>query len=260
MSWIAYQDLDFSDSAFSRLFVDYVTDYEKVRQFYNGNPQDNNDWRRVLREVTGRSIDRSEISNILSRQNRDFHCGVKSLANIDLLRDDNCVAVITGQQVGLFTGPLYTIYKAITAIKLSERLAHDFPDYKFVPIFWLAGEDHDFEEVSNVSVYNAAGELVRLDYRSSDKEAGTNFGAVGEIELDESIKDLFHTMEEILVPTEFKQKVLELFRTAYQPGMTFNKAFVHLMNVLLEDSGLIFLDSNDAELKMLLRPVFQREL
>lgn len=259
-NWIDYQDLGSSDGAFSRLFVDYVTDYQKVRQFYGGNPQDANDWRQLLQVVCARNIDRSRLAQILSRQNRDFHCGVKSLANIDLLRDDNCVGVVTGQQVGLLTGPLYTIYKAITAVKLADKLSKEFPEYKFVPIFWLAGEDHDFEEVSSVSVYNREGELVRLDYKTEGRESEANRGAVGEIELDESIELVFKSAEEALLPTEFKPKVLELFKKAYQQGMTFNKAFVHLMNVLLEDSGLIFLNSNDAEIKQLLLPVFRKEL
>jgi bacillithiol biosynthesis cysteine-adding enzyme BshC len=260
MNWIDYQDLDFSDSSFTRLFIDYVSDFPKVQQFYGGNPQNPEDWRRLLWQVCDRTIDRSSVSQILSRQNRDFHCGVKSLANIDMLRDDNCVAVVTGQQVGLFTGPLYTVYKAITAVKLSLKLAKDYPDYKFVPIFWLAGEDHDFEEVRTVSVFNAAGELVRIDYTKDGKEAGANYGAVGEIELDENIEELFGSVNNALVPTEFKPKVLELFKTAYQKGMSFSKAFVHLMNVLLEDSGLVFLNSNDEEFKRLLLPVFQAEL
>ncbi len=260
MNWIDYRDLSSGDSAFSRLFVDYVSDYQKVHQFYSGNPRDEADWRRLLKEVSERKIDRSAISQILSRQNRDFHCGVRSLANIDFLRDDNCVAVVTGQQVGLFTGPLYTIYKAITAVKLSVKLAEEHPDYRFVPIFWLAGEDHDFEEVSSVSIFNAAGELVRYEYKPERSEKDVNYGAVGEIELDDSIQQLFKSAGESLVPTEFKPKVLELFETAYQKGMTFNKAFVHLMNVLFEDSGLIFLDSNDAEFKRLLLPVFRKEL
>lgn len=260
MNFVDYRDLEASDGAFTRLFVDYIGDYQKVRQFYGGNPQDENDWRHLLKQVSDRVIDRSRLTQILSRQNRDLHCGVKSLANIDLLRDDNCVVVVTGQQVGLFTGPMYTIYKAITAIKLSEKLANEYPDYSFVPIFWLAGEDHDFEEVSSVSFFNAAGELVKADYKPEHKQEGLNQGAVGEIVFDESIEQLFKFVEDSLLPTEFKPKVLDLFKTAYQKGMTFNKAFVHLMNVLLEDSGLIFLDSNDAEIKRLLLPVFQREL
>ena len=260
MNWIDYRDLTSGDSAFSRLFVDYISDYPKVRQFYNGNPREESDWKRVIKEVLGRNFDRSAISQILTRQNRDFHCGVRSLANIDFLRDDNCVAVVTGQQVGLFTGPLYTIYKAITAVKLSARLGEQFPENKFVPIFWLAGEDHDFEEVSSVSVYNVAGELVRYEYKPKQERSEANYGPVGEIELDESIEQLFKAAAESLVPTEFKPKVIELYATAYQKGMTFNKAFVHLMNVLFEDSGLIFLNSNDAELKKLLQPTFQQEL
>lgn len=260
MNWIDYRDLSSGEGTVSRLFVDYVTDYSKVQQFYNGNVQDPDDWRRLLKAVSERVLDRSAISQILSRQNRDYHCGVRTLANIDLLLDDNTVAVVTGQQVGLCTGPMYTIYKAITAVKLAAKLTVDYPDHKFVPVFWLAGEDHDFEEVSSFSVYNAAGELASFDYTIEGKDHTANFGAVGEIEFDASIENLWKSVQEALLPTEFRPKVLELFRTAYQQGMTFNKAFVHLMNVLFEDSGLIFLTSNDADLKKLLLPVFQKEL
>ncbi len=260
MNWIDYSDLESSDGAFSRLFVDYVSEFEKVGQFYGGDPQNPDDWRRLLDQVRRHAVDRSSLTRILSRQNRDLHCGVKTLANIDHLRDDNCVAVVTGQQVGLFTGPMYTIYKSITAIKLAEKLGRDYPDHKFVPVFWLAGEDHDFEEVSSVSLFHATGELVHVDYKHELKHDGSNYGAVGEIVFDESIDEVFKIVDQALQPTEFKGQVLELFKTAYQKGMTFNKAFVHLMNVLLEDSGLIFLDSNDKEVKELLRPVFRREL
>ena len=260
MRWLDFGDLVSGDSAFSRLFVDYVTDYQKVHQFYNGNPQDKEDWVKMFRRVCEQKIDRSAISQILTRQNRDFHCGVRTLANIDLLRDDNCVAIVTGQQVGLFTGPLYTIYKAITAVKLAEKFSSEFPEYKFVPIFWLAGEDHDFEEVRTVYVFDAAGELLKYDYDEGKRSSEANYGAVGEIELDDSIDQMFASLEQALVPTEFKPKVLELFRTAYQKGMTFNKAFVHLMNVLFEDSGLVFLNSNDAEIKRMLVPIFEKEL
>ena len=258
-NWIDYKDLESSEGAFTRLFIDYVTDYARVGQFYSGNPQESQDWRRLLGQVCARSIERSSLTQIISRQNRDFHCGVKSLANIDMLRDDNCVAIVTGQQVGVFTGPLYTIYKAITAVKLADKLSRDFPEYKFVPMFWLAGEDHDFEEVSSVSLFNAAGELLRLDYQPQKKDAQANVGAVGEIVFDDSIESLFASVDDALVPTEFKAKVQGLYKTAYQKGMTFNRAFVHMMNVLLEDSGLIFLDSNDAEIKQLLLPVFRNE-
>jgi bacillithiol biosynthesis cysteine-adding enzyme BshC len=260
MNTIDYRDLPAGDDSFSSLFVDYVTDYPKVGEFYSGNFRSDADWRQVINHITERSLDRSTLSQILTAQNRNFHCGVRTLANIDLLLNDNTLAVVTGQQVGLFTGPLYTIYKTLTTLKLVDKLSQKYPAYHFVPIFWLEGEDHDYEEVNSIRLINQANDIVTFSYELPDKTLDRNVGAVGQLQFGESIESLFASLEEALLPTEFKPKVLRLFRTAYQKGMTFNKAFVHLMNVLLEDSGLIFLDPHDVEIKKLLAPLFKREL
>lgn len=260
MLWIDYRDLPSASNIFSTLFLDYISNFNKIQDFYSGDFRKDADWRRHLSAVVRRPLDRSRLVQILSDQNRGFHCGVRALANIDSLLNDNTVAIVTGQQVGLFTGPLYTIYKTLTTLKLVESLSQRFPDYNFVPIFWLEGEDHDYEEVSSIKVINGANDVIKLEYPLDEKLADQNLGAVGRLEFSDAIKDFFGRVSEATVQTEFSEKVFDLFRTAYQRGMTFNKAFVHLMNVLLEDSGLIFLDPNDREVKQLVQPIFEREL
>ena len=260
MTWLDYSELPSDNTAFSSLFLDYIRDYSSVAQYYSGNFRDDADWRRCLERVSARTIDRSTITQILSTQNRNFHCGVRTLANIDALLNDNTVAIVTGQQVGLFTGPLYTIYKTLTVLKLVEKLGAKFPDYHFVPVFWLEGEDHDYEEVNSIQFVNSTNDIAQLKYELKGKDPGKNMGAVGTLAFDENIEQLFTSLESSLMQTEFKPKVLNLFKTAYQKGMTFNKAFVHLMNDLLDDSGLIFLDPNDPDVKKLLIPVFKKDL
>jgi bacillithiol biosynthesis cysteine-adding enzyme BshC len=260
MNWIDYTDFPTDTGGLSSLFLDYLTDFPKVQQYYNGNFRDEKDWQRCLEFVCRRPVNRSAIAHILSAQNRNFHCGVRTLANIDALRNDNTVAIVTGQQVGLFTGPLYTIYKTLTVLKLVEKLSTRYPDYHFVPIFWLEGEDHDYAEVNSVQLINATNDLVKFEYLLPGKSADKNLGAVGTLELDDNIDQFFTSIESALMQTEFTPKVLGLFKTAYQKGMTFNRAFVHLMHDLLEDSGLIFLDPNDPEVKKLVAPVFRRDL
>ncbi|HEX9615528.1 MAG TPA: bacillithiol biosynthesis BshC, partial [Bacteroidota bacterium] len=231
MNSIDYRDLPTSGSAFSSLFVDYVSDFQKVKKFYTWNFRESGHWTAALELVAKRTIPRSDVARILTVQNRNFHCGIKTLANIDALLNDNAVAVVTGQQVGLFTGPLYTIYKTLTTLKLTERLQKDFPNYVFVPVFWLEGEDHDYEEVGSVKLINQTNDVIAVSYDPGDKARN---GPVGQIEVQDSIEALFSTLDAGLAPTEFKPKTMELFRTAYQKGMTFNRAFVHLMNDLLE--------------------------
>jgi bacillithiol biosynthesis cysteine-adding enzyme BshC len=255
-----YRDLRSAGSSFSSLFIDYVSEFENVAQFYAGDFRDDTHWKVTLAKVSQRSLDRSTLVQVLGEQNRNFHCGVRTLANIDSLLNDNTVAVVTGQQVGLFTGPLYTILKTVTALKLVESLSQRYPDYNFVPVFWLEGEDHDIDEVTSFKIVTSSNELREYRYeikRPSDEE---NLGAVGKIEFNESIETIFTRLEQELTQTEFRPKVLELVRTAYQRGMSFNRAFAHLMNVLLENSGLVFLDPNDKQLKRLVAPLFQREV
>lgn len=257
--WIDYKDLTIGD-AFSRLFVDYVTNYPAVSSFYSGNFREASDWQRTLTAVTSRSMNRSSLVNILHDQNRNFQCGVKTLANIDLLLNDNAVAVVTGQQLGLLTGPLYTTYKMLTTLRLAEDLSARFPDYQFVPVFWLEGEDHDIEEVSEVTVFNAANDLTSLHYEAAPKAIGRNIGAVGQIPFNESVGALCDQLRSSLLPTEFTDSVFAIVRAACQPGMTFTKAFVYLWNVLLENSGLVFIDPHDTRFKKILTPLFEREL
>jgi bacillithiol biosynthesis cysteine-adding enzyme BshC len=260
MNYIPYNELQSDETGFSRLFVDYVNNYSRVKDFFVGDFRDEKHWRSSLETVSHRSIDRSSLVQVLLNQNRDYHCGVKTLANIDLLLNENTVAIITGQQVGLFSGPLYALYKTLTALKLAERLSQQYPDYNFVPVFWLEGEDHDIEEVSSFALFNSSNELLRLQYQYEDKTGGKNIGAVGELHFDDSIVTLFDSLRQSLLPTEFSPKVIELFETAYQKGMTFSRAFIHLFSVLLEDSGLIFFDPHNLATKKILTPIFEQEL
>ena len=260
MNFIPYSELQSDESGFSRLFVDYIDKYSLVKDFFIGDFHDKKLWQSRLQTVAHREMDRSTISQVLLNQNRDYHCGIKTLANIDLLLSENTVAIVTGQQVGLFTGPLYTLYKILTTLKLTEQLSEQYPEYNFVPIFWLEGEDHDIEEVSSFSYLNASNELQRLIYPPGEKSASSSIGAVGSVNFNESIGTLFDDLRKSLLATEYSPKVFELFETAYQKGMTFTRAFIHLFNVLLEDSGLIFFDPHNPETKKMLTPIFEQEL
>jgi bacillithiol synthase len=260
MNYIPYNELQSDDTGFSRLFIDYINDYSRVKNLFSGDFRNEKHWRSSIELISQRSINRSSLVQVLLNQNRDYHCGVKTLANIDLLLNENTFAVITGQQVGLFSGPLYTLYKTLTTLKLADHLSKQYPDYNFVPVFWLEGEDHDIEEVSSFAIFNSANELIRMQYQYEDKIGAKNIGAVGELRFDDSIVTLFDNLKQSLLPTEYSPKVIELFETAYQKGMTFGRAFIHLFSVLLEDSGLIFFDPHNSTTKEMLAPIFEQEL
>jgi bacillithiol biosynthesis cysteine-adding enzyme BshC len=257
---IEFSDIPADVGGFSELFVEYVTAYERVSKYYNGNFRDPSHLQQIIEQVAKSPRDRSTLVRVLAEENREFHCSIKTLANIDLLHEDTTFAVVTGQQVGLLGGPLYTLYKTITALKLTQRLNDSLPDFHFVPIFWLEGEDHDFEEVNNIKVVDHDNQAKKIEYLVNGKPLDKNIGAVGDVQLDEFIDEFFKQAEEALINTEFKGKLFEAITHYYQRGTTFTKAFVGLINHFLENSGLIFLNPAHKELKRLMSPVFQREI
>lgn len=241
--------------AFPDLFVDYCTNFDAVSRFYPG------DWRdpAVRRERAGqaaiRPVDRDALADVLEDQNDDWEGGAATRRNVEALRDAETIAIVTGQQVGLLTGPLYTIYKTITTLQLAEEWAEQ-TGRTVVPVFWVEGEDHDFEEIASTHLLHR-NECVSLSY---DPGVGQNPGPVGRMALTDAIQTVLNGLDEALPPSDFKPAVMETVRAAYQPGTRIEDAFAQLLRSLFEGEGLVFINPDDDRLKGLTRPLFQREL
>jgi len=258
--WIDYRQLPVTPGGYSQLFFDYIYDFQEVRQFYPHNFRDSHAIESVQKTVAERTLDRTALVRILNRQNKRFGCGEKAMEHIGLLEKPSTLAVVTGQQVGLFGGPLYTIYKAITTIRLCERLKTKCPHMDFVPVFWVEGEDHDFSEMNNVSVINGEGMPVRIEYLHGGVVTDRNLGPIGELAFDNALEQTFSALHSALRPSEFTTEVIARLKECYAPGKTFNEAFVSWMNFLFADLGLVFITSNDTEIKQILSPLFVREI
>jgi bacillithiol biosynthesis cysteine-adding enzyme BshC len=231
-----------------------------LKDYYAADFRDRKSWKKLIDKVLSKQKDRSTLIRVLTEQSKQHHCGIRTLANIDLLGNENTVAVVTGQQVGICSGPLYTIYKTVTAIKLAEQLSTQFPDYNFVPVFWVEKEDHDFEEINKLNVLNPAGEVQTIEYLFGGKPFERNPGPVGSIVIDSFIDNFFDRLQTQLQESEFKLPLFTALRGYYRSGATLGAAFVGLMNQVFEDSGLVFLDPGNVELKKILKPVFQKEI
>jgi bacillithiol biosynthesis cysteine-adding enzyme BshC len=249
-----------SANGFPKLFADYLTDFPKVSAHYGldyRNPE------KALDRAKERASSfpfRVELTEVLRDQNKRFGSGDKAIANIESLSQTNTLAVVTGQQVGILGGPLYTIYKTLTAVRLCERLRTSMPDLNFVPVFWLEGEDHDFEEMNHINILNAESTVQKVEYLIDGKPLERNIGAVGELLLGADAPPFFEKIKNILPGTEFKNDLLTGLQEAYASGNNFAKAFALLLNRFFPDLGIVFLYPNDARLKRLLRPVFKKEL
>jgi bacillithiol biosynthesis cysteine-adding enzyme BshC len=236
----------------SKLFIKYQEDPLSLRQFYPSAVASHAEISERIPEVLANyTTDREKLCDALDEINRGVGAGEKVFANISLLRDDDCVAVLTGQQAGLFTGPLYTIYKALSAVRAAECLRGR--GFKAVPIFWAATEDHDFEEVNQAYLIDAKSELARLESHSTHSENEP----VGAVTLDDSISQTLAAMFDELRLTEFTASLRNLVTNAYHAGEGFGTAFGKLIAALTAEYGSIVVDPLNRELKRLSAPIYR---
>ncbi|MBK6772689.1 MAG: bacillithiol biosynthesis cysteine-adding enzyme BshC [Ignavibacteria bacterium] len=251
--------------SFSGLFLDYINNFELLKNFYEFDYRNYDDIRRCIdlkkdTYPTGKIFFRNDICDILNNQNTLFKSGDKTFDNIQLLSNHDTFAVVTGQQLGLLTGPFYTILKAINTIQLSEKLNQKFTDCKFVPVFWLEADDHDFPEINNINVISKENEIKNLSYFENGEKQEKYLKPAGNIVLDDFISSFTDELEASLNKTDYSEDLFNLIREAYKSGADMKTAFARFMNSLITDKGLIFMDPSDPEIKNLLKPVFRKEL
>ncbi len=236
----------------SRLFLDYLADPVALRRYYPNAVRLHHELSARAPEVlSARGAERAGVCDALARLNEGWGATAETRRNIERLRSPECVAVVSGQQVGLFTGPLYTIYKALSAVKLAGCLTQRGTEA--VPVFWLATEDHDWEEVRAVEVTACDGRLASAGAPAQLHQDGV---PVGGVMLDDSINETVQRLLDVLPATEFSAEVEQLVRDAYRPGQTYGAAFARMMTALVGCYGLILLDPLDPALKRLAAPVY----
>lgn len=260
MDWIDYRQLPPASGGFSQLFFDYIYDFKEVKKFFRYNFRENSSYEEMLAVLASREMDRATLTKVLREQNIAFGSTLKAMENITLLENSTTFAVVTGQQVGLFGGPMYTLFKTVTAIKFADKLKAKFPAYDFVPVFWMEGEDHDFAEMSSVALFNAEGKPAAIQYLHGTEMPEHNLGPIGELQFNSSLDQTYAQFESSLQQSEFTSTVLNEIKSAYTTGKTFNQSFASWMNLLFADYGLVFLSPNNRELKKLLSPLFVKEI
>ncbi len=243
----------------NKLFIDYMNNFTKVQQFYKKDFRKTYNYIKLFEELkNAHRPHSSELSEEIFKQYKGFRYSKQTEININLLKNKNTIAVVTGQQLGLFGGPLYTFYKIITAIKLVVDLKSKFEDYNFVPVFWLEGDDHDFEEVNYVQIIDNENKLKKVSY--NDNFLGSNRGSVGNIKFNLSINDMLDELDESLRKTDFSDIVADHLISFYKEGKTFKESFKQLLYNLFDENGLIIFDPSTPPVKKLLSPIFMKEL
>ncbi len=236
---------------FSKTICDYLDRSKKIAPFYNNFPDLAGFKKQIeLKKVSFRQSEatRNLLVSTVSSQYQNTKTSTKTKQNIQSLLKENTFTITTGHQLNLFTGPLYFLYKIISTINLTERLKKEFPKNNFVPIYWMATEDHDFEEIN---YFNFKGTKVSWNRENS--------GGVGRLST-EGLQLVFETVEKQFGNTTNANYLKGLFSKAYIEHINLTDATRYLANELFNEYGLVIIDGDDRKLKQQFVPFVEDEL
>ncbi len=242
----------FDQLPFTKLFRDYVTGDKNISQFFDYKLPDENTLQQEAEEFrfTG---DRPQSVTLLKEFNKQFDAGAITLGEIEKLRNPESLVIVTGQQVSLFGGPLYTIYKTITTIRYARRL-QKITGRPVVPVFWLADEDHDIEEVSTI-IFPGDSEATITTYQHKNYTESPPPAA--SIQLDEAFENFKSEISECLDDTDFTDQLWTEIDKCYHKKKTFAEGFGKWLLKLFGQEGLILAGSNYPEIKNYTKSIFQ---
>jgi len=234
---------------FSPLICDYLEESKPLKIFYNRFPNLENFKGQIEeKQWSIRADSRTLLVSALKAQYENVEVSKTTTQNIESLKLDNTFTVTTGHQLNLFTGPLYFLYKIISAINLCKQLKSAYPSYNFVPVYWMATEDHDFDEIN---YFNFGDKKIQWTRPSS--------GAVGALDL-KGLDEVFEVFSNQLDHSKHAEDLRELFKKAYLKHQNLADAMRFLVNEMFKDYGLVILDGNDKNLKRLFIPYMENEL
>ena len=239
-----------------RLASDYAFAYANVAPFFAGDPATSAAWAETIQRSRSYARQPAELARLLATQQQQRGAPVAARASAARLAHPDTRVVITGQQAGLFGGPLFTLLKALTAMKLAAKVEaeHGVP---VVPVFWIDAEDHDWPEVSGCTVLDA--DLAPSTIRLADLD-GAGHLPIARLSLTAESAAAVDQLDAALPDSEFKAAIIASLRQAYAPGVAMATAFGTWIEEVLGPHGLVVYDSSDAAAKVLARDVFVKEV
>lgn len=227
-----------STHAFTEFFLKYIEKHTELKPFYGHYPSVESFKAQIKLKSSFPDSTRKVLVDSLRRQYQGIKSAPEVDQNIQSLLKSNTFTVTTGHQLATFTGPLYFIYKIITAIKTCRVLKQQYPDAHFVPVYWMASEDHDYEEIKSFRLYGK-----KYTWETNQQ------GAVGRFHT----KDMKALLDQV-------PGAIDLFREAYTKGKTLSEAVRMLVHALFKSEGLVVIDADDRSLKELLKPVIRDDI
>ena len=234
---------------FSKLICDYIAKDAKLKPLYNRFP-DVEGFKGQLEEKGKHfsQVQRNVLHSSMQKQYKNTDTSEGTATNIELLKDKNTFTIVTGHQLNLFTGPLYFLYKIISTINLTTQLKKEYPNSNFVPVYWMATEDHDFDEIN---YFNFKG--LKFQW---NKEAS---GAVGHL-TTEGLDEVFTLFAKSIGDSKNANVLKQLFEEAYLKHNNLTDATRYLANEIFKDYGLVIVDGDDIDLKKSLVPYMKKDI
>ena len=242
---IEYNKVD----GFSKLLIEYASNNGDFSDLITNFPSLDN----LNKQISYKSKNydnkfRERLVKEIGIQYNDIELTELQKSNIKKLAENKTFTITTGHQLNLLTGPMYFIYKIISVVNLCEKMQKEYSKFNFVPIFWMASEDHDFEEINNFSFQG-----------SKFKWSSNQTGVVGEFKLD-SINDVIIEFEKYVSDSSYSTEIIEIFRECYMNSNDLSSATRKLVNILFRKNGLIIIDANNKNLKTLFCDIIKKEI
>jgi bacillithiol synthase len=258
--------MEISNIPFSQLPMLAKTDRAYAEQepiltpFYK-YPVDIQSFKQVIEDKSKDSIDRKTLEAVLKKQYKSLNTEGVVRKHINSISEKNTFTVVTAHQPSVFLGPLYFVYKIFSTIHLASVLKETYPAYNFVPVFVIGGEDHDFEEVNNITIFNKKITWTRSDTVTPerDDDKSVKGGAVGMMHTA-SLLPALAELKSVLGESENAQHIFNIIENQYTQNSIYQDATQALLNELFGKYGLVVLNMNNADLKKLFVPIMQREV
>jgi len=243
---VTKETYSFEKLPFSKLFKSYTQEFSALKDFYSVNPFNESEIK-----TKASLVKKKETHSLYISALKELHTqlDIKQSAQLEKLAKKDSLAIVTGQQLGVYGGPLFTIYKTISAILLAKEWEKKLSK-PVVPVFWLADEDHDFEEVTGFGI-PGNDEFSKIDYNETSEGE-----IVSDISITSSIQELKEAIKEEMFDTDFSAELWTMFDSWYKEGVSFRKAFAQMMDELFGKYGLVIVGSNTKENKELVSDTF----
>ena len=247
---MSLREIEYTDiNAFSKVLIDYNSNKKHFTDLISNFPSVDS----LTKQVSSKSKNynhsfRSSLVQEINNQYEGIKLSEKQKENINKLSQKNTYTITTGHQLNLFTGPLYFMYKILSVINLCEKMQKNDADNNFVPIFWMASEDHDFEEINH---FFFKGE--KFSWLTNQS------GIVGEFKL-EAIEDLINRFEDKIKDSTYSAEIITILKDCYLNAKDLSNATMKLVNTLFAKYGLVIIDANNRNLKALFKDIIKREV